>query len=316
MSAQASTRTSRRQNPAFYSLLVVLIFMAVGPIALMFVNSFKLDVDILSGTGGLLFLPTIQNYETALCDVLWYDLDHLDFCSLKFGGAFINSLIIALISTFLTLVIGCMAAYALVRFRFMGRDTASMTTLMVRMVPPAVLLVPVFGLWNNEFCIDKTSFVGALIRDWFGGRGDVCLAGTHSGIILIYVAMNLPFVIWILQSFIVQVPRQLEEAARMDGAGPFQVFFLVVLPLIKPGLAASAIFTFRIAWNEYLLASALSDRDTKTVPILIVNNMSEFNVEWGVIMATGMLLAIPPIIFTLFASRQIITGMTAGAVKG
>ncbi len=305
-----------RQNPAFYALLVVLIFMSVGPITLMFVNSFKLDVDIISGTSGLLFLPTIQNYETALCDILPYELDHLDFCSLKFGGAFINSLIIALISTMLTLVIGCMAAYALVRFRFMGRDTASLTTLMVRMVPPAVLLVPVFGLWNNEFCIDNDNMVGGFIRDIFGGRGDVCLAGTHSGIILIYVAMNLPFVIWILQSFIVQVPYSLEEAARVDGATPFQVFFKVVLPLIKPGLAAAAIFTFRIAWNEYLLASALSDRNTKTVPILIVNNMSEFNVEWGVIMATGMLLAIPPIIFTLLASRQIITGMTAGAVKG
>ncbi|HBR62645.1 carbohydrate ABC transporter permease [Rhodobacteraceae bacterium] len=305
-----------RQNPAFYALLVALIFMAVGPIVLMFSNSFKLDVDIIGGTSGLIFLPTIQNYETALCDVLWYEPKHLDFCALKFGGAFVNSLIIALVSTALTLIIGCMAAYALVRFRFMGRDTASLTTLMVRMVPPAVLLVPVFGLWNNEFCISKKFWLGELIRDTFGGRGDVCLAGTHSGIILIYVAMNLPFVIWILQSFIVQVPRSLEEAARVDGAGPFQVFFQIVLPLIKPGLAAAAIFTFRIAWNEYLLASALSDRDTKTVPILIVNNMSEFNVEWGVIMATGMLLAIPPIIFTLFASRQIITGMTAGAVKG
>ena len=305
-----------RQNPAFYALLITLIFMAVGPIVLMLANSFKLDVDIIGGTSGLLFLPTIQNYETALCDVLWYELDHLDFCSLKFGGAFINSIIIALISTLLTLVIGCMAAYALVRFKFMGRDTASLTTLMVRMVPPAVLLVPVFGLWNNEFCISKNSYFGEIIRDVFGGRGDVCLAGTHSGIILIYVAMILPFVIWILQSFIIQVPRSLEEAARVDGAGPFQVFFLVVLPLIKPGLAAAAIFTFRIAWNEYLLASALSDRGTKTVPILIVNNMSEFNIEWGVIMATGMLLAIPPIIFTLFASRQIISGMTAGAVKG
>lgn len=305
-----------KQHPGYFALLAALVFMAVGPVALMFVNSFKLDVDILSGTSGLLFLPTIQNYETALCDVLPYELDHLDFCSLKFGGSLINSLVIALVSTVLTLVIGCMAAYALVRFRFMGRDVVSGGTLMVRMVPPAVLLVPVFGLWNNEFCIDKTSFIGAFIRDTFGGRGDVCLAGTHSGIILIYVAMNLPFVIWILQSFIVQVPRQLEEAARIDGAGPYRVFFLIVLPLIKPGLAAAAIFTFRIAWNEYLLASALSDRDTKTVPILIVNNMSEFNIEWGVIMATGMLLAIPPIIFTLFASRQIITGMTAGAVKG
>lgn len=311
-----SDKTYDKQHPAYYALLVALIFMSVGPIVLMFTNSFKLDVDIISGTGGLLFLPTIQNYETALCDILPYKLEHLDYCSLKFGRSFINSIIITLTSTALTLVLGCMAAYALVRFKFMGRDVASLTTLMVRMVPPAVLLVPVFGLWNNEFCIDKATMIGELIRDNFGGRGDVCLAGTYSGIILIYVAMNLPFVIWILQSFIVQVPYSLEEAARMDGASHFQVFFLVVLPIIKPGLAAAAIFTFRIAWNEYLLASALSDRDTKTVPILIVNNMSEFNVEWGVIMATGMLLAIPPIIFTLFASRQIITGMTAGAVKG
>lgn len=305
-----------KNNGAFFAIISLMVVMAIGPVLLMLINSFKLDVDIISGTSGLLFLPTIQNYETALCDVLWYEPEHLDFCSVKFGGAFLNSLIIALVSTTLTLIIGSMAAYALVRFRFMGRDTVSITTLMVRMVPPAVLLVPVFGLWNNEFCLDKEGFLGAMIREAFGGRGDVCLAGTHSGIILIYVAMNLPFVIWILQSFIVQVPRSLEEAARVDGAGPFGVFFLIVLPLIKPGLAAAAIFTFRIAWNEYLLASALSDRNTKTVPILIVNNMSEFNVEWGVIMATGMLLAIPPIIFTLFASRQIITGMTAGAVKG
>jgi multiple sugar transport system permease protein len=128
--------------------------------------------------------------------------------------------------------------------------------------------------------------------------------------------MNLPFVIWILQSFIQQVPLQLEEAARVDGAGAFQIFFLIVLPIIKPGLAAASIFTFRIAWNEFLLANALTDRATRTVPITIVNSLSEYDMDWGLVMATGMLLAIPPIIFTLVASRQIITGMTAGAVKG
>ncbi|MEL6436834.1 MAG: ABC transporter permease subunit, partial [Pseudomonadota bacterium] len=118
------------------------------------------------------------------------------------------------------------------------------------------------------------------------------------------------------QSFIVQVPIQLEEAAKMDGAGPFGVFFLVVLPIIKPGLAAAAIFTFRIAWNEFLLANALANRNSRTVPVTIVNSLTEYDIDWGVIMATGMLLAIPPILFTFFASRQIITGMTAGAVKG
>jgi len=283
-----------KTNPAFYALLVALILMSVGPIALMLATSLRLNVDIMSETSSLLFMPTLRNYEAAVCDLLWYEPAHVDYCDPTFGRALINSLVIATVSTVLTLVIGCMAAYALVRFRFMGRDTVSLTTLLVRMVPPAVLLVPVFGIWTFQFQLD----------------------GTRIGIILVYVAMNLPFVIWILQSFIVQVPIQLEEAARMDGAGPFAVLFLVVLPLIKPGLAAAAIFTFRIAWNEFLLANALADRNSRTVPVTIVNSLTEYDIDWGVIMATGMLLAIPPILFTFFASRQIITGMTAGAVKG
>lgn len=284
----------RRAAPGFYVVLACMILMALGPIALMLASSLRLNVDITSPTASLLFLPTLRNYETALCEFLWYQPEHLRRCDPTFGRALMNSLVISLISTALTLSLGTLAAYAIVRFRFMGRDSASFTTLIMRMVPPAVLLVPVFGIWNNQFQ----------------------LGGTHAGIILVYVAMNLPFVIWILQSFIVQVPIQLEEAARMDGAGPFAVFFLVVLPLIKPGLAATAIFTFRVAWNEFLLANALSDRATRTVPVTIVNGLTELDIDWGLIMATGSLLAIPPIIFTLFASRQIITGMTAGAVKG
>ena len=283
-----------KTHPAFYALLTALVVMSVGPIVLMLTTSLKLNVDIMSDSSSLLFMPTLRNYEAAVCDLLWYEPSHVDFCDPTFGRALINSLIISIVSTALTLIIGCMAAYALVRFRFMGRDTVSLTTLLVRMVPPAVLLVPVFGIWTFQFHLD----------------------GTRFGIILVYVAMNLPFVIWILQSFIVQVPIQLEEAARMDGAGPFAVFFLVVLPIIKPGLAAAAIFTFRIAWNEFLLANALADRNTRTVPVTIVNSLTEYDIDWGVIMATGMLLAVPPILFTFFASRQIITGMTAGAVKG
>lgn len=287
-------RTPARSQAAFAALLVALVVMSTGPIVLMIATSLKLNVDIMSDTAGLLFVPTIANYETALCDFLWYTPPHVDFCDATFGRALVNSLIIATVSTALTLVLGCMAAYALVRFRFMGRDVVSISTLIMRMVPPAVILVPVFGIWTFQFGID----------------------GTRAGIILVYVALNLPFVIWILQSFIVQVPIQLEEAARMDGASPFQTFFLVVLPLIKPGLAAAAIFTFRIAWNEFLLANVLADRATRTVPVTIVNSLTEYGIDWGVIMATGTLLAVPPIIFTLLASRQIISGMTAGAVKG
>ena len=289
------TRTvGRSKTLAFYALMVALLVMSLGPIIMMVTTSLKLNVDIMSDASSLWFSPTLQNYETVLCDVLWYEPVNVDYCNPTFSRALGNSIFIALMSTAITLILGCMAAYALVRFKFMGRGTISMTSLMMRMVPPAVLLVPVFGIWTFNYGLD----------------------GTFAGIVLVYVAMNLPFVIWILQSFIVQVPMQLEEAAKMDGANPLQIFFLVVLPVIAPGLAAAAIFTFRIAWNEFLLANALLNRDTRTVPVTIVNSLTEYDIDWGVIMATGMLLAIPPIIFTFVASKQIITGMTAGAVKG
>ena len=286
--------TAAEAGPGYYVILVLLILMAVGPIFLMVTTSLKLKIDIVSDTSSLFFMPTLVNYEKVLCDVLWYEPEGIGYCDPTFTRALGNSILISTISTAITLVLGCMCAYSLVRFRYMGRDTVSLGTLVMRMVPPAVLLVPIFGIWTFQYG----------------------LSGTYSGVILVYVAMNLPFVIWILQSFIVQVPMPLEEAARMDGANPFQVFFLVVLPLIKPGLAAAAIFTFRIAWNEFILANVLLDRNTRTVPVTIVNSLTEYNIDWGVIMATGMLLAIPPIVFTLLASRQIITGMTAGAVKG
>ncbi len=290
-----SVQTNKSSSPAFYALMICLIIMAMGPIMLMLATSFKTNVDVNDvNVGSFFFTPTLRNYEAVLCNVLWYSPSSVDYCDPTFGRALGNSIFIALVSTAITLIIGCMAAYALVRFRFMGRGPISMTTLLMRMVPPAVLLVPVFGIWTFQYGLD----------------------GTYTGIILVYVAMNLPFVIWILQSFIVQVPIQLEEAAKMDGANPFQVFFMVVLPIIKPGLAAAAIFTFRIAWNEFLLGNALSGRGTRTVPVTIVNSITEYDIDWGVIMATGMLLAIPPVIFTFVASKQIITGMTAGAVKG
>jgi multiple sugar transport system permease protein len=284
----------REAGPGFYALLVALVLMALGPVWLMLSTSLRLQVDIQSGPALLLFAPTVQNYETVLCDWLWYEPEHIRFCDPTFSRALVNSLVIATVSTALTLILGTMAAYAVVRFRFMGRDAVSLGTLLMRMVPPAVLLVPIFGIWTFQYG----------------------LSDTRTGIVLVYVAMNLPFVIWIMQSFIVQVPISLEEAARVDGANPWQVFFLVVLPLVQPGLAAAAIFTFRIAWNEFILANVLLGRNSRTVPVTLVNSLTEHNIDWGVIMATGTLLAIPPLLFVLLASRQIITGMTAGAVKG
>ena len=272
---------SKTTTAIFYIILICLCFMALGPIVLMLLTSLKLKVDIFNDVSTFIFMPTLKNYSSVLHDP----------SLMRYLG---NSLYVGLISTAFTLVMGCMAAYALVRFQFMGRDAVSLNTLLMRMIPPAVLTVPVFAIWNFQYH----------------------LGNNLHGLILVYVAINLPFVIWILQSFIQQVPIQLEEAARVDGANPFQVFFLIVLPVIKPGLAAAAIFTFRIAWNEFILALVLTNRATRTTPVHISLFLTEHNIDWGQIMAMGMLIAIPPIIFTFVASKQIITGMTAGAVKG
>ncbi len=264
-----------------YALLIALSLICLGPIILMLVTSLQLKTQIFDDKTTFLFVPTLVNYSAV-------------FNESRLPQYLANSLIIGLVSTVVTLTVGCMAAYALVRFRFMGRDTVSVTTLLLRMVPPAVLTVPVFMLWTYDFNLENTL----------------------TGVVLVYVALNLPFVVWILQSFIEQVPPQLEEAARMDGANPLQTFFLVVLPVIRPGLAAAAIFTFRIAWNEFILSLVLTNRFTRTMPVMVSLYITEHNIEWGQIMAIGTLIAIPPLIFTFVASKQIITGLTAGAVKG
>lgn len=268
-------------NAGFYLLLILLALLCLGPIILMVSTSLQLKTQIFDDKTTFFFLPTLTNY----IDV---------FSEERLGRYLANSLIVGLVSTVLTLAIGCMAAYALVRFRFMGRDTVSVVTLLLRMVPPAVLCVPIFMIWTYDFGLENSL----------------------GGLILVYVALNLPFVVWILQSFIEQVPPQLEEAARMDGANPLQTFFLVVLPTIRPGLAAAAIFTFRIAWNEFILALVLTNRFTRTMPVMVSLYLTEHDIEWGQIMAIGTLIAIPPLIFTFVASKQIITGLTAGAVKG
>ena len=166
------------------ALVLVLAFVALGPIYVMVSNSLATQNDIFSDEVAFFFAPTFQNYEEVLGER-------------QLRRYLVNSLIVGTVSTVLTLLIGALAAYALQRFRFPGRNAINTGTLLTRLVPPAVLAVPVFLIWNYGFEI----------------------AGTRYGLILIYVAINLPFVVWILQSFIEQLPSGLEEAARMDGAG-------------------------------------------------------------------------------------------------
>ena len=265
--------------PLHYAVLVGLAVVCLAPILILGVTSLKTEAQIFDTRWSWLFVPTMANYEAVIED------GHL-------GRYLGNSLVISLVSTALTLLFGTMCAYALSRFRFTGRRPLSYSTLILRTLPPAVLAVPVYVIWSS----------------W--GIGD-----TLSGVILVYTALNLPFAIWLLYGFIEQVPEELEEAAALDGCGPFQVFWLVVLPLVRPGLAAASIFTFRLAWNEFILSFILTNRYTRTLPASISNYITDTGIEWGKITAAGVLIALPPLIFTFIAAKSIISGLMGGSVK-
>ena len=262
-----------------YPLLSILAFLYLVPVIVLIMTSFKTQIQIMSRAPSWIFLPTLGNYQNVLMEQ-------------GFLRYLINSLIVGSVATFFTLIIGGFASYALVRFNFVGRGAISFSTLLLRMIPPAVLVVPIYVLWTFFH-----------------------LADTRLGLIIVYVGFNLPFTIWVLISFISDIPLELEEAAVVDGCGPWKIFFQIILPLIKPGLAAAAIFTFRIAWNEFLLALVLTNRVTRTLPVATTIYMTDIGVEWGNITAMGTLVALPAIIFTFLAARQLIAGLTAGAVK-
>lgn len=263
-----------------YTMLIVLALLCVLPIVVIFATSLRQQVQIFAEPLNFIFMPTLENYRAVLQE------DRLD-------RYLWNSLFVGVVSTLITLLLGCMAAYGLARFRFPGRQAVAYTTLLLRTVPLAVMAIPVFMIWNQWQLVNSL---------W--------------GLVLLYVAVNLPFTIWLLYGFVLQVPVELEEAAAIDGCGPIRIFTKVLLPLMAPGLAAASIFTFRIAWNEFILALVLTDRQTRTLPVAASLFITDLGVDWGKVMAMASLIAIPPLIFTFVAAKQIISGLTAGAVKG
>ena len=284
-----------------YAALIVLTLITLAPVYVMFATSLKELVDIQSRVPRWIFMPTLTNYETIITQY-------------RFMPYLISSAVIGLGSTALTLLTAGMAAFALARMRFPGRGLIAQTTLIIRMIPPAVLAVTVIGFWIAWGIGDVVPGFRFTLPDGLG-RGNF-LDGSQLGLMLFYTALNLPFSIWLLFGFIRQIPVELEEAAIVDGANLLQVLFRVIFPLMGAGFAVSAIFTFRIAWNEFILALMLTNRFTKTLPVFAAEFIRDDGVQWGQMMAVGTLIVIPPMLITFFAARQIIQGVSAGAVKG
>jgi multiple sugar transport system permease protein len=262
----------------FVGLLIVLI-VCVFPFYWMVAASLKSPPDILSSTPQFVFEPTLQNYVDAFgkFDILK---------SLK------NSLFVALVTVVLSLVLGTPAAYAIARFDFKGKRDIWFWFISNRMLSPIVVALPFFLIARNLKLLD-----------------------TPWALILIYLTFNVPIVVWICADQFRNIPKELDEAATLEGYNSFDIFWRVGLPLAMPAIAVSAIFSFIFSWNELLYALILTRSEAKTAPVVATSFMSGYELPWGQIMATGTVVALPVIVFSMIVSRQLVRGLTAGAIK-
>ena len=229
---------------------------------------------------------------------------NLDNYRAMFGGAgeggvpvvqyFTNSLIISVTSTVIAILIGMAGGYAFARYRFRGKSAIFIGLLLTRAVPGVALSLPLFIVMAKTGLID-----------------------THVGLIMVYVAMNVPFTIWLIDGFFRQVPPDLAEAAEIDGCTRWQAFWKVEFPVAKSGVASAGIFAFLTSWNEYALASQLT-RSTfsKTMPVGLRDFTSEFTINWGGMCALAVLMIIPALNLTFLVQKHLIAGLTFGGVKG
>ncbi|MCC4908125.1 carbohydrate ABC transporter permease [Microbacterium sp. cx-55] len=278
------TRAKKRTRLARAGVIIGLLLGAVfaaAPVLWMLSSSFKSNREIFE-------LPPRLITESFSFDAYAAILTNPE--TVRF---FINSYVVAGAVTILTLLVAIQAAYAFSRFEFRGKRVLNVVIVSVQAVPPITLLIPYFGL-----------MVG------FG------LYNTYAGLILTYMVFTLPYAIIMMTGYLNTLPRELDEAVRMDGAGSFTALWRVLVPIAVPGIVSVGIYTFMIAWNEYLFALTLTrTTDMRTVPIGIQLLMGQHSYEWNQIMAMSILGSIPVLILFLVLQRYFISGLTAGSVK-
>lgn len=261
------------------ALLLLICLFCVFPFYWMVTTSLKTQVVALESPPVWWFTPTLANYW----EVLFVD---------KVGPALINSIIVAVCTTALAVGLGTPAAYALARFEFRGKTDLWFWFITNRFVSPVVLAFPVFLIARETG-----------LRD------------THLALILMYLTFTLPIVIWICTDQFRSIPRELDEAAMLEGASQWRIFRSICLPLAMPGVAVSSILSFIFSWNELLFAYILAPKAAKTAPAMAVTFMEGYDVPYGKIMATSTLIVVPVLIFALLASKHLVRGLTMGAVK-
>ena len=276
-----SMRNRRRVADAgTYLVGALYLTLALLPLYFMITSAFKFPIDTFARPPQFLIRRwTLTNF---------LDL----FEMIPFLSMMVNSLIITVATTLLTLLLGLPAAYALARFQFKGREALAFFILAMRMAPGIAIVLPVYLLYQQ-----------------------VGLVNTLSGLVLLYTTFNLPFITWLLRTFVASIPVEIEESAMCDGCSRAAAFWRVTLPLMAPGVAVSSVFAFMLAWNEFLFAYILSGRSTRTITVAMSLFQSEEGIYWGQMMAAATLVAVPILIFALSVQKYMLSGLTLGAVK-
>jgi len=212
-----------------------------------------------------------------------------------FGRQLLNSIIVSGFTTIVGVFMACTAAYALSRFRFPGRRTGLMSFLVVQMFPATLLMIPMYVL-----------------------LGSLGLLNSMAGLVLVYSTTAIPFCVFMLKGYFDTIPRELEEAALIDGASRIKIFYAIILPLARPAIAVTALFSFMTAWNEYILAATFLNKETAyTLPLLLKSYVGEHgSTEWGSFAAGAILVSLPVVLLFYALQKNLVAGLTAGGVKG
>jgi ABC-type glycerol-3-phosphate transport system permease component len=261
--------------------MVALAVLVLGPLYWVTMSSFKDREEILRSTPTLFPQhPTLENFRQL-------------FTATDYPTYLTNSFIIAILSAFFTMLVSFAAAYGLYRLRIPGANKVAGLILVAYMIPGTLLLVPLYQVFATFELVD-----------------------TRNALVIVNVAFTAPFCTWLLRGFFFAIPRDIDEAAAVDGAGPVRMMLRIVLPLLAPGMSTVAVYTFVFSWTEFVFASQLlvSD-DLKTLPIGLSAIMGQYTVNWGLLMAGTVCTIVPAIVPFLFAGRYFVGGLTAGAVR-
>ena len=258
------------------SLLIIIVFPALWAI----MSAFKSPSDMFTSPPVWIFRPNFQNFLKIIIDRNVY-------------RNILNSLIIAVANTFISVFIGSLAGYVLARAKFKGSNFLAFLFLFGRLIPPVTFIIPYYLI---------------LIR--------IGLYDTHIGVIMTYLGFSLPFSTWIMRSFFMGIPKELEEAGFIDGCNHFNVLYRIILPLAAPGLGTAMIFVFLNSWNEFIYAFMFTRNTAVTLPVLAASFVTPQGVLWGEIFAVSVIIMAPMIIIGLIVRNFFIKGLTLGAVKG